>query len=44
VTGLALAFAHPWLALGIAVAGTTLLAAGTWWLWRWVRARLRPRA
>lgn len=43
VTGLALAFAHPWLALGIAVAGTTLLAAGTWWLWRWVRARLRPR-
>jgi hypothetical protein len=44
VTGLALAFAHPWLALGIAVAGTTLLAAGTWWLWRWVRARLQPRA
>lgn len=40
VTGLALAFAHPWLALGIAVAATTLLAAGTWWLWRWLRARL----
>ncbi len=40
VTGLALAFAHPFLALGIAVAASVLLAASVWWLWRWVRRRL----
>jgi hypothetical protein len=43
VTGLALAFAHPFLALGIAMAATVLLAACAWWLWRWLRARLRFR-
>jgi len=40
VTGLALAFAHPFLALGIAVSASALLAATVWWLWRWVRRRL----
>jgi hypothetical protein len=40
VTGLALAFAHPWLALAIAVAASALLAATVWWIWRWVRSRL----
>src|SRR5690606_15757078 len=43
VTGLALAFAHPFLTLGIAMAATVLLAACAWWLWRWLRARLRFR-
>jgi hypothetical protein len=39
VTALALAFAHPWLALAIAVTASVLLAATVWWLWRWVRRR-----
>lgn len=34
VGGLALAFAHPWLALVLAVAVSVLLALGVWWLWR----------
>jgi hypothetical protein len=43
VTGLALAFAHPFLALGIAVAASVLLATGVWWLWRWLRRQWGPR-
>ena len=39
VTGLALAFAHPFLALGIAVAASVLVAACVWLLWRWVRRK-----
>ena len=34
VGGLALAFAHPWLALVLVVAVSVLLALGVWWLWR----------
>jgi uncharacterized membrane protein len=34
VGGLALAFAHPWLALALVVAVSVLLALGVWWLWR----------
>lgn len=40
VTALALAFAHPWLALAIAVTASVLLATTVWWLWRWIRRRL----
>ncbi|MEO5565963.1 MAG: DUF4126 domain-containing protein [Luteimonas sp.] len=39
VTGLALAFVHPWLALAIAVTASLTLAITVWWLWRWVRRR-----
>ena len=34
VGGLALAFAHPWLALVLVVAVSVLLALAVWWLWR----------
>ena len=34
VGGLALAFAHPWLALALVVAVSVLLALAVWWLWR----------
>jgi uncharacterized membrane protein len=34
VGGLALAFAHPWLALVLVVAISVLLALAVWWLWR----------
>ena len=34
VGGLALAFAHPWLALALVVAFSVLLALAVWWLWR----------
>ena len=45
VGALALAFAHPWLALALVATLSTLLAAGVWWLWRAVRRGLsRPRA
>jgi hypothetical protein len=40
VGGLALAFAHPWIALAIVVAISTVLAASVWWLWRHVRRAL----
>jgi hypothetical protein len=43
VGALALAFAHPWLALALVVAVSVLIAATVWWLWRLVRAGLRPR-
>jgi hypothetical protein len=34
VGGLALAFAHPWLALAILVGVGVLVALAVWWLWR----------
>lgn len=34
VGGLALAFTHPWLALGLVVAVSLSLALFVWWLWR----------
>ncbi len=34
VSGLALAFSHPWLALGIVVSVSLLFALGVWWAWR----------
>ena len=40
VGGLALAFAHPWLALIIVVAVSVTVAAAVWWLWRRVRRAL----
>jgi hypothetical protein len=42
VGGLALAFVHPWLALGAVVMVSLGLAAAVWWLWRAVFRR-RPR-
>ena len=37
VGGLALAFAHPWIALAIVVAVSVLFALAVWWLWRRLR-------
>ena len=34
VGALALAFAHPWIALSLVVSVTVLFALGIWWLWR----------
>lgn len=34
VSGLALAFSHPWIGLGIVVSVSLLFALGVWWLWR----------
>jgi len=34
VGGLALVFAHPWIALGLALVVTTLVALMLWWVWR----------
>ena len=34
VGGLALAFAHPWLALSLVVSVSVLFALAVWWLWR----------
>jgi hypothetical protein len=34
IGGLALVFAHPWLALGLALLATTLVALMLWWVWR----------
>lgn len=34
VGGLALAFAHPWIALALVIAVSVLFALGVWWLWR----------
>lgn len=39
---LALAFAHPWLALSIVLVLSALVAFGLWWVWRRVFRR-RPR-
>ena len=42
VSGLALAFAHPFIALAIVVGVSTLLAVAVWWVWRRVRRALFP--
>jgi hypothetical protein len=42
VGALALAFAHPWIALAIVVGISTLFAFGVWWVWRRLFRR-RPR-
>jgi len=34
VGGLALVFAHPWIALSLALVVTTLVALTLWWVWR----------
>ena len=34
VSGLTLAFTHPWIGLGIVVSISVLFALGVWWLWR----------
>jgi len=47
VGGLALAFAHPWIALAIVVGISVAVAMFVWWLWRRVRRALfrqRPAA
>ena len=43
VGALALAFAHPWIALSLVVSVTVLFALGVWWLWRRLFRRA-PRA
>jgi hypothetical protein len=40
VGGLALAFAHPWLALAIVIAISVMMATAVWWLWRRIRRAL----
>ena len=42
VTGLALAFAHPFLALALVVGVSTLVALAVWWIWKRVRRALFP--
>ena len=45
VGGLALAFSHPWLALGMVVAVSLSFALFVWWLWRRLFRRApRPQA
>ena len=45
VGGLALVFAHPWIALSIVVLVSVLVAAMVWWIWRKVFRRApRPTA
>ena len=39
VSGLALVFAYPWLALAILLTASVLVAAAMWWLYRWLRRR-----
>lgn len=34
LSGLTLAFSHPWIGLGIVVSVSLLFALGVWWLWR----------
>ncbi|NUS61457.1 MAG: DUF4126 domain-containing protein [Lysobacter sp.] len=40
VGGLALAFAHPWIALALVVLISVLMAMAVWWLWRRIRRAL----
>ncbi|MUV12821.1 DUF4126 domain-containing protein [Noviluteimonas gilva] len=40
VGGLALAFAHPWIALAIVIVISVLMATAVWWLWRSIRRAL----
>jgi len=42
VGGLALVFAHPWLALSIVVFITVMFALVLWWIWRKLFRRRRP--
>jgi hypothetical protein len=43
LAGLALAVAHPWVALTGVIGASVLLASGVWWVWRTlVRRRPRP--
>ncbi len=44
IGALALAFAHPWLALAVVIALTVLAAAVVWWLWRRLFGRRRGPA
>src|SRR5690606_29482317 len=45
VGALALAFAHPWIALGIVVTASVLFALAVWWVWRKLFRRTpRPAA
>ena len=41
VGGLALAFAHPWIALFLVVGASLLIAVAVWWVWRKVSRGLR---
>ena len=43
VGALALVFSYPWIALGVAVLTSVLIAALVWWVWR-ALSRLRRRA
>ncbi len=42
VGALALAFAHPWIALTLVVSISMLVALGVWWLWRKLFRRALP--
>ena len=43
VGGLALVFAHPWIALSLLVSVSVLVALAVWWIWRALfRRRARP--
>ena len=44
VGGLALAFSHPWIALGLVAAVSLAIAGTVWALWRLVRRGLSPRS
>ncbi len=41
VGGLALAFAHPWIALILVVGISIVLALAVWWVWRRVSRGLK---
>ena len=43
VTGLALVFAHPWIALALVLGVTLAIALGVWWVWRRLARALQPR-
>ena len=41
VGGLALAFAHPWIALCLVIGVSLLIAVAVWWVWRKVTRGLK---
>ena len=43
VSGIALVFAYPWLALAIVLTASVLVATGMWWLFRWLRGSVGSR-
>ena len=43
VSALALVFAWPWVALAVVLTASALVAAGMWWLLRWLRGSGRSR-